>query len=78
MLQHDEDGKVGMANAGPNTNNSQFYITTVPCSHLDSRNVVFGRVRKGLNIIREMGDVPRIDDHPTVVRIIMTSSIVWI
>lgn len=65
-LAHNEEGCVGMANAGPNTNNSQFYITTVPCSHLDNINVVFGQVRKGLNIIREMGEVPRINDVPII------------
>jgi len=65
-LLHSEEGRVGMANAGANTNNSQFYITTVPCPHLDNINVAFGQVRKGLNIIREMGDVLRIDDHPTI------------
>lgn len=53
-----------MANCGPNTNNSQFYITMVPCSHLDGTNVVVGRVRKGLNIIREVAGMPRKDDRP--------------
>ncbi|KAF5280939.1 hypothetical protein FQR65_LT14926 [Abscondita terminalis] len=42
-ILHGEEGRVGMANAGPNTNNSQFYITTVPCPHLDNINVVFGQ-----------------------------------
>lgn len=53
-----------MANDGPNTNNSQFYITTVPCSHLDGTNVVFGTVKKGLNIVLEMADIPRDGDRP--------------
>ncbi|XP_044253889.1 peptidyl-prolyl cis-trans isomerase D isoform X1 [Tribolium madens] len=61
---HEEEGMVGMANNGPNSNNSQFYITTVPCSHLDGINVVFGVVRKGFNIIKEMGEVPRNGDTP--------------
>ncbi|KAB0798810.1 hypothetical protein PPYR_06690 [Photinus pyralis] len=65
-LTHSEEGRVGMANAGANTNNSQFYITTVPCPHLDNINVVFGQVRKGLNIIREMGEVPRDNDVPII------------
>ncbi|KAF5308316.1 hypothetical protein FQR65_LT06310 [Abscondita terminalis] len=65
-ILHGEEGRVGMANAGPNTNNSQFYITTVPCPHLDNINVVFGQVRKGLNIIREIGDVQRNGDVPVV------------
>ncbi|KAF5289118.1 hypothetical protein FQA39_LY15220 [Lamprigera yunnana] len=65
-LLHEEEGCVGLANAGPNSNNSQFYITTVPCPHLDNLNVVFGQVRKGLNIIREMSEVPRNGDTPIV------------
>lgn len=44
-----------MANYGrPNTNNSQFFITSVECYHLDGTNVVFGHVRKGLSILDEM------------------------
>ncbi|RZB40848.1 peptidyl-prolyl cis-trans isomerase D, partial [Asbolus verrucosus] len=61
---HDREGLVGMANNGPNTNNSQFYITTVPCPHLDGINVVFGIIRKGLNIIVEMADISRDGDLP--------------
>lgn len=64
FLQHDCEGTVGMANNGPNTNGSQFYITTVPCPHLDGVNVVFGKVVKGLNIVVEMGDLPRHQDEP--------------
>lgn len=60
-----------MSNKGidhPNTNGSQFYITTVPCPHLDGLNVIVGKVVKGLNIVVEMSDVPRIDDRPLEVR----------
>lgn len=53
-----------MSNCGPNTNNSQFYITTVPCPHLDGQNVVIGRVLKGLNVLREMAALPKKDDKP--------------
>ncbi|KAG5679795.1 hypothetical protein PVAND_009333 [Polypedilum vanderplanki] len=53
-LKHDP-GSVSMANFGkPNTNNSQFFITTVECYHLDGSNVVFGSVKKGLSIVNEM------------------------
>lgn len=54
-----------MVNMGPNTNQSQFYITTTPCFHIDDTNVAFGKVVKGLNLIVEMSDQPRINDTPT-------------
>ncbi|XP_059443793.1 peptidyl-prolyl cis-trans isomerase CYP40 [Corylus avellana] len=64
-VKHERKGMLSMANSGPNTNGSQFFITTTRTSHLDGKHVVFGKVVKGMGVVRSIEHVTTDGDSPT-------------
>ncbi len=64
-LRFDKPGRLAMANAGPNTNGGQFFITVVPTPHLNNHHTIFGEVVEGQNVADAISQVPRnAEDRP--------------
>jgi peptidyl-prolyl cis-trans isomerase A (cyclophilin A) len=72
-LRFDRSGRLAMANSGPNTNGSQFFITVAPTDWLNDRHTIFGQVIKGQDVVDKIVNVPRGRNDKPQTPVVMTA-----